>query len=629
MRRSAIRGIQVLIDFSVLSLAYWVAFLLRFEFALDRPTIKLLLFSLPYVVALKYVVLSLYGVPAFSWRYIGVKETKRIFVALLLPTALLVAIRLVLGPVGGSYRWMVIPLGALMMDFCLSFMGITGVRVLKRLDAERQERSRDQSLDRVKKRTLLIGAGRAGVLVAKEVEQNPHLGIAIAGFVDDDPLKVGEIIQGIKVIGRTKDLDALADKTRAEQAIITIASVQGSVIRRIVEICKAIPLPVKIIPGIHEIIGGRVNLSRIREVTIEDLLGRDAINLDMEAIGRFITGKRVLITGAGGSIGSELCRQLARFNPECLALVEQAENNLFRIHQELSREWPELEVSPCICDVCDKNRVEVIFAQCEPQVIFHAAAHKHVPMMEWNPGEAVKNNVFGTKTVADAADQFGAEAFVMISTDKAVNPSSIMGATKRAAEIYIQALAARSKTKFVAVRFGNVLGSAGSVIPTFQAQIRRGGPVTVTHPDMRRYFMTIPEACQLVLQASAMGEDAEIFVLDMGAPVKIVDLARDLIRLSGFNEQEIAIEFTGVRPGEKLFEELSTDGENMAKTRHPKIFIGKIEAGTYSQVVTYMESLRDVINSTDSVEVRETLKNLVKEIRKSDYPVDGTSTAMA
>ena len=438
------------------------------------------------MVLLKYVVLSIYGVPAFSWRYVGVKEAKRIFYALGVASLVLAIFRVGAAPIGGYFAFLVIPLGVLGVDFCLSFMGLAGVRILKRMQAEREERLKDKTLNPVKKLTLLIGAGRAGVLVAKEVEQNPHLGMTIAGFVDDDRLKIGEIIQGIKVLGSTKNLDVLVDKSHAEQAIITIASASGSAIRSIVERCKAISLPVKIIPGIHEILDGRVNLSRIREVTIDDLLGREAVKLDMETIGHFLSGKRVLITGAGGSIGSELCRQVARFKPECLVLVEQAENNLFRVHQELMREWPEVEVSPCICDVCDQRRVDVLFSRFEPQVVFHAAAHKHVPMMEWNPGEAVKNNVFGTKTIADAADRYRADAFVMISTDKAVNPSSIMGATKRAAEIYIQSLAVRSKTKYVAVRFGNVLGSAGSVIPTFQAQIRRGGPVTVTHPDMRR-----------------------------------------------------------------------------------------------------------------------------------------------
>jgi FlaA1/EpsC-like NDP-sugar epimerase len=617
LRRSVLKGLQVLVDFFALSVAYGVAFESRYEFNLDFQTYKLLFFTWPYVVILQYVNLSLFGVPAFSWRYVSIKEAKRIFSAIGAASALLVVLRLIGARLGGYFLFVTIPLGVLLIDFFLALMGITGVRVVRRLHAEREERSRIRS-SVVKKRTLLIGAGRAGVLTAKEVEQNPHLDIAIAGFIDDDPLKMGQVIQGIKVVGRTNNLSDIADKYNAEQAVITIAAVHGSEIRRIVSICKAIPLPVKIIPGIYEILGGKVSLSRIREVTIEDLLCRDAVDLDTEAVGRFLQGKRVLITGAGGSIGSEISRQVGRFQPASLVLLEQAENSLFCIHQELIKDMADIEILPCICDICDAKRVQMLFSKFQPQVIFHAAAHKHVPMMEWNPGEAIKNNVFGTKIVADAADYHGAEAFVMISTDKAVNPSSIMGASKRAAEIYVQTIAERSNTKFVAVRFGNVLGSAGSVIPTFKEQIRRGGPVTVTHPEMKRYFMTIPEACQLVMQAATMGRGAEIFVLDMGEPVKIVDLARDLIRLSGFSENEIRIAFTGVRPGEKLFEEISTTDEHMTKTRHPKIFIGKISAHPYEQVMSGLELLERVTECSDRETVCNALRNLVSEMREPE-----------
>ena len=322
----------------------------------------------------------------------------------------------------------------------------------------------------------------------------------------------------------------------------------------------------------------------------------------------------VMVTGAGGSIGSELCRQVARFEPEQIVLLEQAENPLFEIDGEMRREHPNLDAVPVIADVCDSNRIDTVFSRFRPQVVFHAAAHKHVPMMEWNPGEALKNNIFGTRKVADAADRFGAEAFVMISTDKAVNPTSIMGASKRVAEIYVQSLARRSKTKFVAVRFGNVLGSAGSVIPTFKEQIRRGGPITVTHPEMKRYFMTIPEACQLVMEAATMGQGGEIFVLDMGEPVKIADLARDLIRLSGLTEEEIPIVFTGVRPGEKLFEELSTQGENMSRTRHPKIFIGRIAEYSYAKVAENLAVIAGVTNAATREEAAAALRTCVPEM---------------
>ncbi|MCP4675128.1 MAG: polysaccharide biosynthesis protein [Deltaproteobacteria bacterium] len=601
-----------------MSIAYWVAFMFRFEFDPSFDVYKLLLFTWPYVVVLKYLMLVAFGVPKFSWRYVGLQEATQILYALSAATAVLVIFRLSLAPLGGYFKFVVIPLGVLGMDFVLSYMGVTGARVLRRTMAERAERSTLKGPATARKRTLLIGAGRAGVMVAKEVTQNPHIGIKVVGYVDDAAIKIGTIIQGHKVLGDTASMEALVKEHSVEQAIITIASASGQDIRRVVGLCESISLPVRIIPGIYEILDGRVNLSRIREVTIEDLLGREAVELDLGAIGAFIKGKRVLVTGAGGSIGSELCRQVGRFEPDQLLLVEQSENVLFEIHGELLRKMPDLATVPCIADVCDYDRVEKVFTEYRPHVVFHAAAHKHVPMMEWNPGEAIKNNVFGTKQVADAADRHGAEAFVLISTDKAVNPTSIMGTSKRVAEIYCQSLSLKSATTFVGVRFGNVLGSAGSVIPIFKKQIRSGGPVTVTHPDMQRYFMTIPEACQLVMQAATMGEGSEIFVLDMGEPVKIVDLARDLIRLSGFTEEEIPVEFSGIRPGEKLFEELSTEGEDMGKTRHPKIFIGKIETHPIDQVEIGLTALKAVTDGASRDDVRAALERVVPEMREPD-----------
>ncbi|MDJ0764218.1 MAG: nucleoside-diphosphate sugar epimerase/dehydratase [Myxococcota bacterium] len=623
MSRYFARGAQLFIDLFSLSAAYWFAFLFRYELDLDLQTYKLLFFTWPYVVIFKYLVLTLFGVPRFSWRYVGLQEAKRILWALGTTTGVLVLFRFILPSFGGYSVFLVIPLGVLAVDFALSFLAITGARVVRRMRAEREERDKRRTASVSRKRTLLIGAGSAGVMVAKEVAQNPNLGIKVVGFVDDDIRKIGTTIQGHRVLGDTTSMAALVNEHRVAQAVITMASVPGSKIRRIVQTCKEISLMVKIIPGIYEILDGQVNLSRIREVTIEDLLGREAVELNLDAIQAFITGKRVLITGAGGSIGSELCRQVSRFNPETLVLAEQAENALFDVHGELSEIADRCDIIPIIADICDAKRIEQVFKIYRPHVVFHAAAHKHVPMMEWNPGEAIKNNVFGTKTVADAADRFGSQAFVMISTDKAVNPTSIMGTSKRVAEIYVQGLSKRSTTKFVAVRFGNVLGSAGSVIPTFQKQIQSGGPVTVTHPDMKRYFMTIPEACQLVMEAATMGNGGEIFVLDMGEPVKIVDLARDLIRLSGFGPDEIDIEFTGVRPGEKLFEELSTAGEDMTKTHHPKIFIGKIASYPLEKVRAGLAELDRIANTTSSEDVRAALTRLVPEMREpadSDPP---------
>ncbi len=501
------------------------------------------------------------------------------------------------------------------MDFALGFLGLVGVRAAWRLRGEVRDR-RKRAVEGVRHRVLLIGAGEAGVLVAREIANRPDLGLQPVGFIDDNRHKIGTSIGGLQVLGRTQDLREIAERKRAKRALITIANASGQEIRRITELCRVAGLETKIIPGIYEIVGEKVNLSRIREIAIEDLLGREPVNLDEEIIGSTIRSRVVLITGAGGSIGSELCRQVCRFGPERLVLVERFENALFEIHRELASAFPHVPIEPRVGDVCDRSRMEQLFEASKPAVVFHAAAHKHVPMMEWNPGEAVKNNIGGTRTIADLADRFGVERFVLISTDKAVNPSSVMGATKRVAEIYLQALSQRSSTRFVTVRFGNVLGSAGSVIPIFRDQIARGGPVTVTHPDMFRYFMTIPEASQLVLQAGAMGQGGEIFILDMGDPVRILDLARDLIALSGLRpSDDIEIRFSGVRPGEKLMEELSTDVEHADKTKHPKVFIGRIKPHEWDSVVAGVGAVLSSAEGADFERVRASLGDIVPEYR--------------
>jgi len=463
-------------------------------------------------------------------------------------------------------------------------------------------------------RTILIGAGQAGVLVARELENRPDLNLLPVGFVDDDPAKHGLVIQGLEVLGPTSKLAEIARKKGAKQALITIAAAPRKTIRRIALLCEQAGIATKVVPGLFEVVAGTASFSTIRDVALEDLLGREPVELDLEAIGQDLRGRVVLLTGAGGSIGSELCRQIARFRPRELVLVEQAENALFLIHRELAASFPDLAIVPCVADVCDAVRMRNIFAAHRPEAVFHAAAHKHVPMMEWNPGEAVKNNVLGTRVVADLAHAFSARQFVLISTDKAVNPTSVMGATKRLAEMYVQALSAASPTRFVTVRFGNVLGSNGSVIPIFREQLQKGGPITVTHPEMRRYFMTIPEACQLVLQAGSMGLGGEIFVLDMGEPVRILDLALDLIRLSGLRPYEdIDIVFTGIRPGEKLFEELSTAEEHVDKTRHPKIFIGRVVPEPLAEVTEKIDRLVELADRLPPAELRSRLAEAVPE----------------
>jgi FlaA1/EpsC-like NDP-sugar epimerase len=411
--------------------------------------------------------------------------------------------------------------------------------------------------------------------------------------------------------------------------VITIAEAPGSVIRRIVNECEKSQLPAKIVPGLYELLGDNISLSRIRAVSIEDLLGREAVKLDLDEVAQFLVNRTVLISGAGGSIGSELCRQVARFGARKVVLAERCEYALFTIQQELLATFPNTEIVARICDIGDRPRVEEVFGEFRPHVVFHAAAHKHVPMMEDNAGEAVKNNIFGTKTFADVAEANHVDTFVLISTDKAVNPTSVMGATKRVAEMYLQSVSRRASTRFVAVRFGNVLGSAGSVVPTFKSQIAAGGPVTVTHPEMRRYFMTIPEATQLVIQAAAMGTRGEIFVLDMGEPIKIVDLARELIRLSGFEpDQDVRISYTGLRPGEKLFEELGFNEERMTRTKHRKIFIGKLTPVTSSQIEEGLGELARVTDLADAKVVRAALRRLVPDMAEP-YPDAGKAEVIS
>jgi len=613
-RIAVLRGIQVAIDQCVLSAALWVAFYIRFDWDLPNAMLRSLLVLWPYVVGIEYVVLFAHGVPRYVWRYVGLREVSRMLSATAAATLLLLCFR------AASGHWLpkltqqaLLPYGVIAINFTLSFLGVAGVRTLRRLLSEKSKADsrRQRGVEPVP--TLLFGAGQAGVQVAKEIANRPELGISPVGFLDDDPAKRGTLVHGIPVLGSIDAVGQIAPGLRAKQALITVSNAQGQTVRRISELCSKAGLDVKIIPGVHELVGGQINLSRIRDVAIEDLLRREPITLDSEAIAHAIQGRTVMITGAGGSIGSELCRQVSQFAPRCLLLVERAENALFEIHREIARNFPEQLTLPCIADIGDRGRMSQLLAEYQPDVLFHAAAHKHVPLMEEQPCEAVKNNVQGTRQLADLADEHGVETFVMISTDKAVRPTSVMGASKRAAEIYVQSRARFSQTRFVTVRFGNVLGSAGSVVPIFKKQIAAGGPVTVTHPDMERYFMTIPEATQLVLQAGTMGAGGEIFILDMGEPVKIVDLARDLIRLSGFSEDEIRIEFSGVRPGEKLFEELSTEAEAANRTHHPKILVGRTSAEQIEGVEHLLDRLVEAALQGASTLVKAELRRIVRD----------------
>ncbi|MHC4370179.1 MAG: polysaccharide biosynthesis protein, partial [Planctomycetota bacterium] len=463
------------------------------------------------------------------------------------------------------------------------------------------------------KRFLIVGAGNAGESLLREIQRMPTAQYDVVGFIDDDPVKRGTRIHGMPVLGTVEQLPEICKKRHIEEIAVAMPSASHQQLRRVVQVCGGTKIRFSTVPSLTDIASGKLRVSQIRKVEISDLLGkfgREEVELDLDLIEAFARDKVILVTGAGGSIGSEMCRQLCNFNPRLLLLIEQAENPLFYIQRQLQREFSAVDFKTLICNITDKARVCEVFQKYKPQVVIHAAAHKHVPLMELNACEAIKNNVLGTKVVADAADSCGTTNFVMISTDKAVNPASIMGSSKRIAEMYIQDMSRTSRTHFVTVRFGNVLGSDGSVVPIFKKQIAEGGPVTITHPEMKRYFMTIPEASQLVLQAATMGKGGEIFVLDMGEPVKIVDLARELITLSGFKPgEDIEIEFTGPRAGEKLFEELSIEGEDMQRTRHPKI-------GIWKNIPMDRDKLHAGIDELTSIAGQDKRSGIVDKIRE-------------
>ncbi|GGF98575.1 polysaccharide biosynthesis protein [Paenibacillus abyssi] len=468
---------------------------------------------------------------------------------------------------------------------------------------------------RESRRALIIGAGSCGTLIAKELLQNNASTLIPVGFIDDDPYKQQLRLLGLPVLGNRGDIPKLAELHHIDEMIIAMPSVSKTQISEIINKCKTTQARLKIVPDLQDVLHGRSMVEKVRDVSVEDLLGREPVRSDLDNIANYVEEKTVLITGAGGSIGSELCRQIAPFHPSKLILLGHGENSIYTIEMELRSLFPDLAFETVIADVQNRSSLESVFERFRPEVVFHAAAHKHVPLMERNPSEAIKNNVFGTKNAAECADRFGAERFVLISTDKAVNPTSIMGTTKRIAEMFIQSLDKHSKTKFVAVRFGNVLGSRGSVIPRFKEQIAKGGPVTVTHPEMVRYFMTIPEAVQLVIQAGAFASGGEVFILDMGQPVKIYDLAVDLIRLTGYEPHvDIEIRFSGIREGEKLYEELLTSEEGMTSTKHNRIFIGKPMNINRTELEFEIRKLEQVIGQ-DQAQIRAVLKHIVPTFR--------------
>jgi FlaA1/EpsC-like NDP-sugar epimerase len=563
------------IDVAVLATVYYMAFVLRLDqLSLGRYPRA---FAVTLPLALASGVLGMYaaGVYRGLWRYVSLKDLVRILWGTLYASALLVtAVALVYGFKG-------YPRSVFGINAVLVLLGTSGVRVVRRLQVERLGSG---AVQRGARRVIIVGAGDAADDLVRELRKNPRLKLVPVGLVDDNPDKLGMELHGVKVLGGVDDLPRLAEEQQAEEIVIAIASASGAVMRRIIGLCQGTRLPFRTLPGVGDIIGGKVQVSQLRQVDVDDLLRREPVRLDRDAIAGDLAGKVVLVTGAGGSIGSEICRQVAKFGPARLVFLDHSENGLFYVEEQFGRQHPDLPVRAVIADVTVPARIGEVLREERPDVIFHAAAHKHVYLMERNPWEAFRNNVSGTRVVAEAAAAAGVGKFVMISTDKAVNPTSVMGLSKRIAELVVQDLAARVSgpggTEFTAVRFGNVMGSEGSVIPLWQRQIRAGGPVTVTHPEVVRYFMTIPEAVQLVLQSGSMGRGGEIFVLDMGEPVKVLDMAREVIRLTGkIPEEEIEIRFIGLRPGEKLYEELITGGEGIVPTAHEKIMVLRPESG--------------------------------------------------
>ena len=536
----------------------YAAFWLRFEGRIPPSEWNYFSDTIVLLVVIRALMFVPFRLYSGLWQYTGASDLFAIGVAVASSSALFaVVLRWGIGPEEYSRSILVI-------DAILLILLLSAIRISKRWVLQLRRTKGE-------KRVLIFGAGDAGEMIAREMQHEP-CGYEPVGFIDDDPAKVGHRIHGVPVLGGRGDVERILSELHPHEVLVAVPSVDPSIVRALVQALQAYRIPITTLPAVRDILDGRVAIHQIRELTIEDLLPRPAIDLTVEPVREVITGRRVLVTGAGGSIGSELSRQIRVLDPACLILFERYENGLYEISKDLIDRFGSDRIRPAIGDITDAGRVHQVLQQYRPDVIFHAAAHKHVPLMEHNPCEAIKNNVVGTATIAEAADRMGVERFIMISTDKAVNPSSVMGATKRIDELMLQAMSGRSRTRFATVRFGNVLGSNGSVVPRFLEQIKAGGPVTVTHPEMRRYFMLIPEAAQLVLHAAALGEPGMIYVLDMGEQMSLVEMARNMIRLAGFvPEQEIAITFAGLRPGEKLFEELVGAGEIAEPSPIPKI----------------------------------------------------------
>ncbi|NBK93768.1 polysaccharide biosynthesis protein [bacterium 1XD21-13] len=598
-------ALLVILDLLIITVSGFLALYIRFDFQFSKMEMAYVDRELKYlpinlmITLLLFVLFKLYR---SVWRFASANEFLNVISACSVSTLIQIVIM--------SVMKMRMPVSYYMMKYVILIVGVGSLRFAYRILRMLQEKRMGLRKDS-RRNTMVVGAGEAGAMIIKEFQNSRYLDQKVCCVIDDNEAKQGKYLRGVKIMGGRDDIRYLAHELQIDEIIVALPSASQSQVKEILQICQETGCELKVLPGLYQMINGEISVSKLRKVEIEDLLGREPIKLQVDSVMGYVAGKVILVTGGGGSIGSELCRQIAAHKPKKLIIVDIYENNAYDIQQELKRKSPELDLVVLIASVRNTHRMNSIFETYWPDIVYHAAAHKHVPLMEDSPNEAIKNNVFGTYKTAKAADKYGVKRFVLISTDKAVNPTNIMGASKRICEMIIQMMNNHSKTDFVAVRFGNVLGSNGSVIPLFKKQIEQGGPVTVTHPEIIRYFMTIPEAVSLVLQAGALAKGGEIFVLDMGEPVKILDLAKNLIRLSGYKPfEDIPIEFTGLRPGEKLYEELLMSEEGLRETENALIHIGKPIEFDEKRFQKELEELREAADQ-DSVAIRQKVQEIV------------------
>lgn len=623
MRRKSFY-LMIIGDSCLVGFSYLLAYLLRFEFRIPGYMWTSFRSSVLYVIAIKLLVFMLFGLYKGMWRYTSLVDLIDIIKATIVSSGIISLLILFL------YRFEGFPRSVFVIDAVLTLVFISGLRAAIRLHLSGNGKYSffRRKPDTHMKRLLIIGAGDAGEKMLREINENPQMHYQVVGFLDDDPQKHGMHIHGVPVLGSVPDIRRLALRNVMDEILIAIPSASANKMRTTIAACEASRRKFRIIPGIGEMIDGKISFQSIREVSFEDLIGREPIDFDMKSIGNYLAGKTILVTGAAGSIGSELCRQISPFQPKELILFDKGENNLFHIEMEFRQAFPRTPIIPVLGDVKNKLSLQRHFERFKPQVVFHAAAYKHVPIVELHPWEGVFNNIVGTKNALDISSELGVERFLLVSTDKAVRPGNVMGATKRVAEMLTSSFAS-SAARYVSVRFGNVIGSEGSVVHLFKKQIERFGPVTVTDPEITRYFMTIPEACKLILQAGAMGEGGEIFILDMGTPVKILDLAKNQIRRSGFIPgEEIEIKFVGLRPGEKLHEELITKGEGIIRTTHGKILALKGLSFDYGWLSGKIDELTELARDLNGEGIKSKLKEIVTDYQPYESGNPGSSSGL-